>query len=78
MVAFLPLFTKNLHFVYFFVNKNGVFHPAGGEISFWIRNRITRVTDKTYAVVVQTGWLIRWKPAAPAAAWPGVGFFAKR
>ncbi len=27
----------------FFVKKPGIFRPAGGEISFWVSNRVTRV-----------------------------------
>jgi len=26
------------------------FHPAGGEMSFWVNNRVTRVIYTTYAI----------------------------
>jgi hypothetical protein len=27
-----------------FVQKHGIFHPAGGDITFWVSNRVPRVT----------------------------------
>jgi len=37
-----------------FGEKKGRFRPAGGEISFWVSNRVTRVTNRSYAVVDPT------------------------
>jgi len=53
----------------FFARKDGIFRPAGGDISFRGRDRVTRVNHRTYAVPIQTGRLTRWKPDSPAAAW---------
>jgi hypothetical protein len=43
-------FTKILHNVQIFVKKDGIFHPAGGEMSFRVSDRVTRVnkTCKLY------------------------------
>jgi hypothetical protein len=38
--------TKKLHFVQIFVQKHGIFHPAGGEMTFWVSNCVTPVIDR--------------------------------
>jgi hypothetical protein len=41
---FLFFFTKILYDVQNFVKKNDFFRPAGGEISFWVSNRVSPVS----------------------------------
>jgi hypothetical protein len=68
MVLFL-FFIKILHTVQNFYEEDGIFRPAGGETPFRVRNRVTPVIDTTYAVDMQTGRFMRWKPDSPAAVW---------
>jgi hypothetical protein len=63
-----------------FVKKDVQFHPAGGDMSFRVRDRVTRVIYimyTTYAVGLQTGRLIRYTAASPAAAWYSFSFAQK-
>jgi len=41
------------------LNKNEIFRPAGGEIPRRVRDRVTRVINRSYAVRLQTGQLPR-------------------
>jgi len=41
-----------------FVTKNGIFRPAGGEISFRVCDRVSRINYTSYAVRIQMGRLL--------------------
>jgi hypothetical protein len=43
-----------------------------------MENDAMRANDTRYAVVLQTGRLIRWKPDSPAAAWYVIFLFTKK
>jgi hypothetical protein len=67
-----------------FVKKDARFRPAGGESGRLSRqmpgfgtDRVTPVIHTTYAVAMQTGRLMRWKPDSPAAAWYSFFLFHK-
>jgi len=58
-----------------FVQKHGVFHPAGGEISFLVRDRVTPVSYTRYAVCIQIRHVLPQRQSSPAAAWYFFIFF---
>jgi len=44
------------------MNKHGIFHPAGGEISFRVNDRVTRVIRRSYAVGSQPDGCLNERP----------------
>jgi len=56
-----------------FGEKKGRFRPAGGEISFWVSNRVTRVNNRSYAVRMHTGRVTRPKATVAGASQPPDG-----
>ena len=48
-VVLFFLFHKKIHVVNFFVKKNGLFRSAGGEIPFWVSNRVTHGDNRYIA-----------------------------
>jgi hypothetical protein len=55
----LIFFTKNLHLVQIFGEKDDFFRPARGGISCQVNDRVTPVNNRNYAARVQTGRLTR-------------------
>jgi hypothetical protein len=53
MVLFLSFSQKCGSQTYIFVKKDAPFRPAGGDMSFRVRDRVTRVIDKISAVSIQ-------------------------
>jgi len=74
MVLFY-LFPETLHFVQSFRKKNGRFRPAGGEISFRVNDRLTRMVDLMYVVDNKSGVSLGESSVVPAAAWCVFFFF---
>jgi len=69
MVRFRSFWKKRGSERHVFSKKDVRFHPAGGETSFRVSNRVRRVNHRMYAVGIPPGQMSRWPPAKPAAAW---------